>query len=483
MQNAHEKFKRGQLSIQILLFSAIAVILISAFSFATLSFFKSSVRVFNKTLAFSVAEAGIEYYRWHLAHYPGDFEDGTGAPGPYTHDYYDKNGTRIGEFILDITPPPPGTTVVTVRSTGKVLADSSVEKIIEVRLGIPSLAAFAVIGDEGLYFGSSTTVYGKLHANGGIRFDGIAYNLMTSAQAQYDDWTHGGGVEFGVHTHALPVDPVPPNPVPNRTDVFVAGRQFPVPAVDFDGITGDLADIKALAQSGGRYVASSTTHLGYHIVLKADDTFDLFMIDEIKKKPPGCNDIIGQQGWGTWSIEQEHLVANYAFPANGLIFVEDNVWVDGTIDGARLTLAAGVFPENFLTYKNITVNRNLLYTRYDGSDAIGLISQNDVTVGLLSDDVLRIDAAVTAQNGRFGRYYYRPGGSQGQGGCQPYHVRAAITTYGMIATSKDIQFSYGDNTGYLSRTFIYDTNLLFNPPPNFPPAGNEYEQLSWDEVK
>jgi len=476
--------RQGQLSIQVLIFSAVATILVGAFSAWAFSLLRISVRSLNKVQAFSIAEAGIEYYRWHLAHAPNDFEDGTGAPGPYVHTYYDKESNVIGMYTLDITPPPAGSSMVKIRSTGKVFADDSISKIIEVQFDIPSLASFAVVGNNGITIPASTTVYGRLHSNGGIRFDGIAHNLITSAASSYNDPSHGGSdLEFGVHTHVLPVDPIPPAQVPTRSDVFLAGRQFPVPAVDFQGITGDLATLKSIAQGGGHYVASSTTKLGYHIVLKINDTFDLYRVDDLVKKPPGCNDIVGQDQWGTWSIDDETSLGNYPFPANGIIFVEDHVWVDGIIENARITIATGAFPENPTTYKSIVVNNDLRYTYYDGRDAIGLIAQNNITVGLISEDDLRIDGAMVAKNGRFGRYYYRPKQTQGNGGCQPYHVRTLITTYGMIASNNDLQFSYSDITGYLTRVFIYDAFLLFTPPPNFPLVGNQYVQISWKEIQ
>ena len=58
-------------------------------------------RAENNAQAFAIAEAGIEYYRWHLAHAPAGFQDGTGHAGPYVHNYYDKDGNQIGQFTLD----------------------------------------------------------------------------------------------------------------------------------------------------------------------------------------------------------------------------------------------------------------------------------------------------------------------------------------------------------------------------------------------
>ncbi|MEK7180901.1 MAG: hypothetical protein AAB738_01015 [Patescibacteria group bacterium] len=479
------KERRGQLSLQMIFFAAIIVVLISGFTFAALSFLKLSVRAFNKSQAFTIAEAGIEYYRWHLAHAPADYKDGTGQPGPYVHDYYDKSGNSIGSFTLDITPPPVGSTVVTIQSTGQAAADSSVTKVIKVRLGIPSMGKYAVIANDNIRFGTSTYVYGPIHSNYGIHFDGVAYNKVYSSQATYDDPDHGGGNEFGVHTHIDPVDPLPPAAAPSRPDVFAVGREFPVPAIDFSGLTANLAQIKNMAQASGTYFGSSTAS-GYHIVLKTNDTFDIYKVTSLTPKPPGCTNVAGQDdSWGTWSIENETLINNYPFPANGLIFVEDDLWIDGQIDGARLTIAAGRFPENSSTNKNITINHNLLYTNYDGRDVLGIIAQNNINVGLISEDVLRIDGALVAKSGRIGRYYYRPPTSQGQGGqnCQQWNLRSSITTYGMLATNKRYGFSYTDGTGYQVRNLNYDSNLFYGPPPSFPLLSDQYVQISWEEVK
>ncbi len=164
-----------------------------------------------------------------------------------------------------------------------------------------------------------------------------------------------------------------------------------------------------------------------------------------------------------------------------MIFAEDDAWVNGQINTARLTIAAGRFPDNPAHRKSITVNNDLLYTNYDGQDIIALIAQGNFNVGFESEDDLRIDAALIAQNGRVGRYYYRPPDQQNR--CAPYHIRQTITLYGMIGTNERYGFAYADGTGYQNRNIIYDSNLLYNPPPNFPLTSDQYEIISWEEVK
>ncbi|OGF94163.1 hypothetical protein A2Y47_00450 [Candidatus Giovannonibacteria bacterium RIFCSPLOWO2_12_43_8] len=152
------------------------------------------------------------------------------------------------------------------------------------------------------------------------------------------------------------------------------------------------------------------------------------------------------------------------------------MWVEGQIDGARLTISSAKFPDNSSTRTSIAVNNNILYTNYDGSDVIGLIAQNNFNVGLKSLDTLRIDAALIAQNGRVGRHYY--GSSCGTG-----YVGSTITLLGMIATNQRYGFAYTDGTGYQTRNINYDGNLLYAPPPSFPRTSDQYTTISWEELK
>lgn len=488
--NKQNKKQKGTILVQALVFGTISVVMIgSLVAWAGVNIKASKVGI-KREQALQIAEAGIDYYRWHLAHSPTDFTDATTTPGPYVHDFYDKDGIKIGTFSLDITPPALGFTLVRIKSIGRVDSDPSIYREITVQLAKPSLAKYAVVANADMRFGQGTEVFGPIHSNGGIRFDGLAHNIITSAKDKYNDPDHTGNDEFGVHTHVvLPGGSVsdtfraleaPPSVVQNRTDVFESGRQFPVPAVDFVGMTTDLSQIKTNAQSAGKYIPSSGAQ-GYRILFKTNDTYDLYRVNNLLSAPNGCSNTQNQTGWGTWSIRttgsgNQTLIGNYANPTNGLIFVEDHLWVEGQINTARITVAAGRFPDNASTRPNITVNSNLLYTNYDGQDVLSLISQGNINVGLSSLDTLRIDAALVAQNGRAGRYYY-------SNSCGTSYQRAQLTLYGMIGTNGRYGFAYTDGTGYTTRNIIYDANLLYGPPPSFPLTSDQYQTISWDETK
>ncbi len=120
MNEKNKKLQRGIILLNVLIFSMLAIAIVTFF----ISWTSNSIRIAQRTLykeqAFQIAEAGVDYYRWHLAHNSSDFKDGTGNNGPYTHNFYDKDGNKIGSFILTVTPPITGSTVVTIKSEGRV---------------------------------------------------------------------------------------------------------------------------------------------------------------------------------------------------------------------------------------------------------------------------------------------------------------------------------------------------------------------------
>ena len=475
---------------QSLIFGSIAVVVISGLVAWTNINIKASRQAVQRERALQIAESGIDYYRWHLAHAPQDFKDGTNEDGPYVHNFYDKDDVLIGTFSLSITAPPSGSTIVTIESVGKVIENPVISRKVKTQLAIPSLAKYAFVSNSDMRFGSGTEVFGPIHSNGGIRFDGIAHNLVSSAKPDYNDPDHSGANEFGVHTHVTPppgsgindsfrpLEAPPTSPVPTRNDIFQAGRQFPVPSGDFVGLTTNLAQIKASAQTDGKYFAPSGGQ-GYKVVLKTNDTFDVYKVTSLVSPPNNCTNSLGQTGWGTWTVKNTQFLQNYNFPANGLIFFEDNVWVDGTINTARLTIASGKFPDNPATRTSITFNSDLKYTNYDGQDVIGLIAQQDVNAGMQSADIIRIDAALVAQNGRIGRYYYS---TYCKNGGNNWYIRNSITLFGMLATYNRYGFAYTDGTGYQTRIINYDANLLYGPPPSFPLTSDQYSTISWEEI-
>ena len=259
-----------------------------------------------------------------------------------------------------------------------------------------------------------------------------------------------------MHSHIAPTDALPPTPLASRPSIFIADRQVGVPPVDFAGLSADLAQMKIDAQTSGLYYAASGA-LGYHIILKTNDTLDIYRVDTYTPNP-GC---ITRAPFAScaivssslWSIgTQTLLTANVPFPANGIIFTEDHVWVNGQINTARLTITSARFPDNPPTRTNIIINDNLQYSNYDGQDALALIAQNDILLGLQSVGNQRIDAALIAQSGRLQRLNYNPS-------CGVTYQRTSAHTECLHQSTLWITHKLGVTSGYLPHH--YDSNLLY----------------------
>lgn len=467
-------FKKGSaLAYGIVIMTVVAIILSSTVTFLAQQT-KLSLRVHAREQAFQIAESGIRYYRWYLAHTVegrtsaqiADFwENGNpvGVEDPYEVEYVDPGGSAIGRYRLAVTPPSEGSTAVEVTATGWTYRYPNDTRTITVRFRKPAWSENAFTLNSFNRFGEGTEVFGRIHSNAGIRFDGLAHNLVTSSVSTFNDPDHTGGNEYGVHTHKTTTDPLPPTALPDRTDVFMAGRQFPVPVVDFNGVIGDLSYMKSQAQAGvngSRYFDNSQQ--GRHIIFNSDGTYS---IRTVRSFSSGTNQIGSYQGnWSTYTI-----------PNDGVIFVENNVWVEGTVSNKRVTVAAANLISASL--KSIYLGRDIRYASYDDcSNMVGLIAQNDIEIYKASEDDLRIDASLIAQTGRVGRQNY-------QGGTDVH--KTLITIYGAIASNERYGFEWADNNGnhvggYYNRDIIYDRNILYCPPPFFP-TGSQYEQDLWHE--
>ena len=339
-------------------------------------------------------------------------------------------------------------------------------------MAIPSFAQYAWALNSFVQFGSAAQVYGTIQSNAGIYFDGTAHNLVESALTTTTN-PNDGTKQWAVFTDGPPADPQPPTALPTNQTIFLAGRKVGVPAIDFTALTENLSAIKASAQASGTYFPSSTV-LGYDLALATSGTYSVYKVTALTVTPGGCNNK-SATGWGTWSINTESLFATGTIPQNGNLFFEDNLWAKGQINNKRVTIASGRFPDNVATRSSITVNNSLTYTNFNGSDTLALIAQNNLNIGLVSDNSLIIDGALVAMNGAIQRYSYS--------GCGANAVRAQLTTDGMLASNLQSGFYYSGSDGYQARSYNYDSNLLYGPPPSFPLSTNQYSIISWDEIQ
>jgi len=417
-----------------------------------------------KEQALQIAEAGINYYQWHLAHYPNDYKDGTSENGPYVHNYLDTDTEDIlGQYSLVITPPQNGSTIVTIASTGSTSSNPNLKKTITAKYGIQSLAKYSILNNGPIWIYFSPQVFsGQVHSNNGIRFDVIGNAPIFSAKSTYTcpSWQEC--------------------PLQTEPGVWGSGNssfwQFPVPAIDFSAFTSNLANMKSLAQDGGVYLPPSNTQ-GYSLVFNSDGSVSVYKVTSLLSHPtgwtydPDMNWIAKNQ---FTDYDSRTLQYTVPIPANGTIYVEDNIWVEGTVKG-RATVAAAQLPYNSATAPTIYIPNNIIYSAKDGSSVLGLIGQKDVIPTYYAPNNLEIDAAVISQNSSFQFFYY------------PGDIKNTINIYGAIIEFgwwfDNFVWTSGISTnvlaGYANSNYNYDTNLLYGSPPNFPLSSFGYQLLSW----
>lgn len=431
--------------------------------------FDYSNRQVGSDQSLHVAEAGVNYYRWHLAHDPTDYQDGTGTSGPYEHEYTDPQGQTIGRYSLEITPPSAGSSIVTIKSTGWTYQYPNVKRVVTVQYGRQSFTEYAFLQNASSWYASGVTVNGKIHSNNGIRMDGTNLSLVTSAQEDYMC-----GSETGCQ------------PPANHPGVWGAGGdqglwQFPVPPIDFDSISFNLAQMRTTSQTEGLYLGPSGGS-GYHIIFNNDGTFTVRRVNSTNAVRgfyvPGQG--LGGQGQGGCRnrdqlIQSETTLGTYNIAQDPLVFVEDNLWVEGVVRG-RITVASASFPIGSSSVET-WIRGNITYTAYDGSDVLGLISQNDLYFVRDVPDNFQVDAVLMSQNGAIVRHGYYPGCNPGS-----WSIKNSLTMNGAVINYDKSYWNWGSplQSGFTTRTINYDTNILYAPPPYFPNSG-EYEFISWRE--
>ncbi|PID32302.1 hypothetical protein CR970_01335 [Candidatus Saccharibacteria bacterium] len=474
--------------------------------------------------ALNIAEAGVNYYLWHLSHDGVDFRDGQSWPvtpdpdlgyGPYEHDYVDDNSKVAGKYTLWIKPQSSGSTIMTVRSTGTT-QNGDVSRTIEANIGAPSFSSYGLVSDSALWFGSTESANGPVHSNQGIRMDGPSSDNVTSANDTYIPPSNLGGDGYssrpGVWCDSSVTSPVDCDTRPKNDWVF------PSVNVDFNQVSSSLCELKKVAFAADPSTENQLTlpdpcsrtpttrtasylpqrsasgsysqTRGYLIELNPDNTYNVYHINgEDDRYSPYTSALYG------YFVE-----ADIPIPADGGIFVEDNVWVrsNPTFQG-RVTIGAGRLATS--RSAQIVIADDVEYDSKDGSDVIGLIAEDSVTIAPYAPPAsgsfhFQVHAAIISRSGsvnyplRYRAQYNR---------CTRGWTDSdqTFTYYGSVATRLMWTWTWylgswscGDArqnssghfiTGVYNNSTQYDYNLLYAPPPHFP-ITSTYDILSWREV-
>lgn len=472
----------GYLVVLLLVFGAVFFTIFTAFMGFTITGSKISDAKMNSEQALQIAEAGLNYYKWFLAHHPDDIQNGTGEEGPYIVPFSDPEGDVIGEYSLEVDGNLACETVtsVDITSTGYTSKEPSIERRVYARYARPNVAEFSHIVNANVWAGPDRVIYGPYHSNGFVRMDGLNNSKVTSGQTS-------------ALCHTLDICTASPQFTGSYTSVngvFGNGAgsdlwEWSVPPVSFTGVTVDLSDMKERAtNSGGKYYAHSG-NAGYYVLFNSNGTYTVKTVKSSKAKG---------NAWGHHKniLNSATTVGTYTIPSTcGVLFFEDNVWIEGVVNG-KVTVAAAA--PNSTTDPRVVIVGNITYANDDSG--LLLIAEENINIGLNVPDNMTINGIFVAQKGKFHRPYYYVNNSDYadsdpdkiriQNSMSSYMKRNSLTTNGTIVSNGRVGTKWTCSGGVYCNGFeyrydYYDRDLAIDPPPLTPKTSDNYQFIEWRE--
>lgn len=475
---------RGSIMLLVIIFGGIFFAMLTAFSSFVLVENRAQDTARSRAEAFSIAEAGLDYYQWFLSHFPGDITNGTGQAGPYVIDYSDPEGGIAGSYTLSIAGNNAcgDTQSIEVTSEGVPSGAPSVSSILSARYAKPSVAAYSYIVGSSVWAAPDRIINGPYHSNGGVRMDGTANAPVSSSLSTWNCTSNFG---------CSPAQPSAPGVVGN------GGNQnlwaYPVPQVDFSGIAADFSSLKATASASGIFLPQYSSgnqqgaayKKGYHLIFNSNGTVTVNKVTSINKLTNVYPIDYSSSYTNDYTlISNETLYETYPIPSGcGLIFVEDNAWIEGVISGKATVVAAGVVDPSFKP--DVVLRNNITYADTDGTDGLAVISAHNILIAPDSPQNMTLNGIFVAQSGVFGRNFYRYAVS---GGCNGvYEPRGTLTIVGTTVSNLRTGTAWsngcgaGINAGYQTRVDSFDRQNAINPPPFTPVTSTQWQFVDWQQ--
>lgn len=461
---------RGIITAYALVFGAIFLLLLGGLlGFILLQLKQSSQKLaWNESL--QIAEAGANYYRWCL-------NNEAEANCLTEKDYFRPGGgNAVGKFSLQINSTANCGEIVkrVITSTGWTYDFPTVKRQVQVLYAKTSVAKYAYLLNDNVWAGEDRKIGGPYHSNGGVRMDGENKSLVTSSN---DNWICTSA--FGCSTCPTSDGCWTSGPNCVCPGVFTTTANsdtglfdFPVPPFDFNGITVDLAQMKSAATSSGVYLPYSTdidsNGKGYHVKFKNDGSFEVWVITDLG----ATRAYSSEEGyhWDYFTINSEYLYNTYPINSGcSIIFIEDNLWVDGQVKGKVTIASADLIDTNNDT--SVVLPGDITYTSSDGSDGLSVIAEKNVLISPDSPNYMELRGIFIAQKGHFGRNWYSG------------NVRQKLEIYGSVISNGRVGTQWTDGTGYLQRENYFDSNLIYDPPPFVPSVETDFKIVNWEEIE
>lgn len=483
------KKRKSQIITWVLVLGVIFIIFLAGTLGLILRIHKDSLKKLSWEESLHIAEAGIDYYKWHLQHFPEDTQDGQdwccdsppcSVCGPYEHEYKDSQGNVEGYFSLEISSKNycGHISSLTITSTGWTNRFPSLKRKIKIIYAYSTVADYSYIINDNVWAGSDREVKGPYFSNGGIRMDGENKSTVSSAKSEWICTSSFGcdtcPTDVGCHLEGSNcMCPGVFTTANGNPDLF----KYPVTPFDFDGITVDLANIKDLTKNQGQglYFGPSGEK-GYYIYIN-QNSLDVYKVTSLSKVY--AYDFDNGWHWEKSIIKRKSYLGNYSLPTEcGLVFVEDNLWVEGEVEGKITIVSANL--ENPNEETDVWLPGNITYKTRDGSDGLLLVGQRNILIGPNSPDNMKLEGIFIAQKGHFGRNHYN---------CllyPSYCLKSYLEIYGAIVSNGRVGTKWTNNwggvaSGYKKRENIYDTNQSLNAPPFLPKTSEKMELKKWIE--
>ncbi len=423
-----------------------------------------TTRYSGRNRAMQLADAGLNEYMYQLS------ED---------YRFYSTNPSlepaaplTDGTWVVTATPPDDDE-LLTLTSTGTL--NNGMSRTITATVKFPNFVDYCVFVIEDYSVGSGFTFDGKVYVQGwlnmatGSNITGLA---MSSRGFKRDNNT------LTLTNNRLAAGTAP----------YSGGARKLLSPLTMDSVTNDLAAIAASATAGGIYLPPYTT-AKYGTIPAATSTKHYTARQGYRLTFSGATVrveavVSEQQENGALTISTTAPLAsgfNVPIPANGIIYVDGPVWVQGTYS-QKVTVAV---PSPY----DIIVPDDLLCSSTSPRATCGLVSGGDVAFPHWYDSMpedLYVQAAMLSQNGFVN--LDRP-----RGGTSTYYYPQYWKYASSYASNKKNSINLigsramdnmgaGLAQGFVIRNSEPDPRLYDDPPPMYPNVqGEELKVMSWSE--
>jgi len=346
------------------------------------------------------------------------------------------------EYDLQVFPPTATRTTVRIVATGRRTGVPSSERALEALVRTASIADFQMISNAEVIYGASATTNGKVYAGNGsnIVHAGTANANLYAEGHVYR--TKSGSTYSGTPTYG------------NGARGYDASniRTIIKTPIDFDNFTGSIGDVQRAATAATDGITlNDPTAAGWWLKFQGNGTVTVQRCTAIDLSATAAINVLPTCGTAT----------SKPVPTNGAIYAAQTAIVSGTVSG-RVTVA---------TTGDIVVGGNIDYASSGWNvdspgnvDVVGLMAQDEVLVPRWAPTDLTWRAGTIAMERQ-----WRSATSTTSHG--------TMTFYGSTATNLG-----GYMSQFATRSYNYDSSLLYLQPPYFPVLEDAYTIVLQREI-